>query len=132
MVCCKSCFSLKIPGTWIEFSDLESSVSHFIEESISWNQDATKIKSNLELKQLDPQKFRAQISCEGDYQGVDLVSELKTEVQIKFQVCQTCSRQPRCREHQPGEPTTRAHAFEAWGHQQRTQRESRRQPEQRQ
>ena len=24
MVCCKSCFSLKIPGTWIEFSDLES------------------------------------------------------------------------------------------------------------
>ena len=93
MVCCKSCFSLKIPGTWIEFSDLESSVSHFIEESISWNQDATKIKSNLELKQLDPQKFRAQISCEGDYQVVNLVSELKTEVQIKFQVCQTCSRQ---------------------------------------
>ena len=93
MVCCKSCFSLKIPGTWIEFNDLESSVSHFIEESISWNQDATKIKSDLELKQLDPQKFRAQISCEGDYQGVNLVSELKTEVQIKFQVCQTCSRQ---------------------------------------
>ena len=42
---------------------------------------------------MDPHKFRAKISCEGDYQGRNLVSDLKTEVQIKFQVCQTCSRQ---------------------------------------
>ena len=93
MVCCKSCYSLKVPGTWIEFDDLDSSVSHFIEQSIEWNQDVTKIKSKLELRQLDPHRFRAKISCEGDYQGINLVSDLKTEVQIKFQVCQTCSRQ---------------------------------------
>tara|TARA_B100000029_G_scaffold13143_1_gene13717 strand:- start:1613 stop:2503 length:891 start_codon:yes stop_codon:yes gene_type:complete len=93
MVCCKSCSSLKVPGSWIEFNDLDSSVSHFIEQSIEWNQDVTKTKSKLELRQLDPHKFRANINCEGDYQGIILVSELKTEVQIKFQVCQTCSRQ---------------------------------------
>ena len=93
MVCCKSCHSLKVPGTWIEFDDLDSSVSHFIEESIEWNKEVTKIKSKSELSQLDPHKFRASISCEGDYQEINLTSELKTEVQIKFQVCQTCSRQ---------------------------------------
>ncbi len=93
MICCKSCFSLKVPGTWIEFDTLDSSVSHFIEQSIEWNQDATKIKSTLELRQLDPHKFRANISCEGDYKGIDLISRLSTEVQIKFQVCQICSRQ---------------------------------------
>ena len=48
MVCCKSCYSLKVPGTWLEFDDLESSVSHFIEQSIEWNQDVTKIKSKSE------------------------------------------------------------------------------------
>ena len=73
MVCCKSCYSLKVPGTWLEFDDLESSVSHFIEQSIEWNQDVTKIKSKLELRQLDPHKFRANISCEGDYQGINLI-----------------------------------------------------------
>ena len=93
MICCKSCYSLKIPGTWIEFDDLDSSVSHFIVESIVWDEDITKMKSQLDLSQLDPQKFRATITCEGDYHGIDLVSELKTEIQIKFQVCQTCSRQ---------------------------------------
>ncbi|SVD04581.1 uncharacterized protein METZ01_LOCUS357435, partial [marine metagenome] len=93
MICCKSCFSLKIPGTWIEFDDLDSSVSHFINESIAWNQDASKQNSNLSLKQLDPQKFRASIDCEGDYHGIILNNTIKTEIQIKFQVCQTCSRQ---------------------------------------
>ena len=93
MICCKSCFSLKIPGTWIEFDDLDSSVSHFVEESIVWNKDVTKFKSQISLKQLDPQKYRATVNCEGDYQGINLFSELKTEIQIKFQVCQTCSRQ---------------------------------------
>ena len=93
MICCKSCFSLKIPGTWIEFDDLDSSVSHFVDETIVWNKDVTKFKSQISLKQFDPQKYRATINCEGDYQGINLISELKTEVQIKFQVCQTCSRQ---------------------------------------
>jgi nonsense-mediated mRNA decay protein 3 len=92
MVCCKACYSLKIPGTWLEFSDLESSVSHFVTESIEWNSEIGKTTSNLILKQLDPQKFRVNIECEGDYQGLLLDANLKTEVQIKFQVCQTCSR----------------------------------------
>ena len=93
MVCCKSCFSLKVPGTWIEFDALESSVSHFVEESIVWNKEVTKISSQINLRQLDPQKFRVEISCEGDYQKLALDSKLKAEIQIKFQVCQTCSRQ---------------------------------------
>lgn len=93
MIGCKSCFSLKIPGTWLEFDDLPSSVSHFIEENISWNEEANKLKSDIVLEQLDPHKFRASVSCKGEYQGVSLNRELKTEVQIKFQVCQTCSRQ---------------------------------------
>ena len=92
MVCCKACYSLKIPGTWLEFSDLESSVSHFVKESIDWNSKIGIPSSNLVLNQLDPQKFRVNIGCEGKYEGLLLDAELKTEVQIKFQVCQTCSR----------------------------------------
>ena len=52
MVCCKACYSLKIPGTWLEFSDLESSVSHFVRESIEWNSEIgipSSIKFILEL-----------------------------------------------------------------------------------
>ena len=92
MICCKSCFSLKIPGTWLEFDTLDSSVSHFIKESITWNLGALKPDFNLSLKQLDPHKFRASIDCEGDYHGIILNNKIKTEIQIKFQVCQTCSR----------------------------------------
>ena len=93
MPCCKSCFSLKTPGTWVEFDDLDSSVSNFITESINWNQEVSKPKTKLNLKQLDPQKFRANIACQGDYHGIVLKNMIKTEVQVKFQVCQTCSRQ---------------------------------------
>lgn len=92
MVCCKACHSLKIPGTWLEFSDLESSVSHFVKESIDWNSEIGLTSSNLVLNQLDPQKFRVNIDCEGKYQNLLLNAKLKTEVQIKFQVCQICSR----------------------------------------
>ena len=92
MVCCKACYSLKVPGTWLEFSDLESSVSHFVRESIDWNSEIGIPSSSLVLNQLDPQKFRINIGCEGKYKGLQLDTELKTEVQIKFQVCQTCSR----------------------------------------
>ena len=66
MICCKSCFSLKGPGTWPEFDDLDSSVSHFINETIAWNSETSKQNSNLSLKQLDPHKFRASIDCEGE------------------------------------------------------------------
>jgi len=93
MICCKSCFSLKIPGTWVEFDDLDSSVSYFINKSIAWNQEVSKQNYNLSLNQLDPQKFRANIDCEGDYHGIILNNTIKTEIQVKFQVCQICSRQ---------------------------------------
>jgi len=93
MVCCKSCYSLKIPGTWLEFDDLDSSVSYFVEDSISWHNEAKKIESELVLRQLDPQKYRVNINCQGSYHGIDLTSDLETEIKLKFQVCQTCSRQ---------------------------------------
>ena len=32
MVDCKSCYSLKIPGTWLEFDDLESAVLSSLSE----------------------------------------------------------------------------------------------------
>ena len=83
MVCCKACYSLKVPGTWLEFSDLESSVSHFVRESIDWNSEIGIPSSSLVLNQLDPQKFRINIGCEGKYKGLQLDTELKTEVQIK-------------------------------------------------
>jgi len=92
MVCCKACYSLKIPGIWLEFNDLESSVSHFVRESIEWNSEIGMPSSSLVLNQLDPQKFKINIGCEGKYKGLMLDTELKTEVQIKFQVCQICSR----------------------------------------
>ena len=58
MVDCKSCYSLKIPGTWLEFDDLESAVSHFFESSIIWKENLSQQKSTLSLEQLDPAKFR--------------------------------------------------------------------------
>ena len=45
------------------------------------------------MSQLDPQKYRVKIKCEGNYHGLDLTADLETEIKLKFQVCQTCSRQ---------------------------------------
>ena len=92
MVCCKSCFSLKIPGNWIEFSDLNSSVSHFIEISIVWNNKVIKSESQISLNQLDPNKFNVKVMCQGNYSGVNLSSIFNKVVEIKYQVCQVCSR----------------------------------------
>ena len=58
MVDCKLCYSLKIPGTWLEFDDLESAVSHFFESSIIWKENLSQQKTTQSLEQLDPAKFR--------------------------------------------------------------------------
>ncbi|MDG1545291.1 MAG: NMD3-related protein [Candidatus Poseidoniia archaeon] len=92
MVDCKSCYSLKIPGTWLEFDDLESAVSHFFESSIIWEEDLSQQKTNLELEQLDPAKFRVKANTKANYGGLSLESNLEGVVEIKYQVCQTCSR----------------------------------------
>ncbi len=92
MVDCKSCFSLKIPGTWLEFEDIESAVGHFFESSIIWNDNLSKNRCNLSMEQLDPGKFRVNAKTEANYGGLDLESNLEGVVEIKYQVCQTCSR----------------------------------------
>ena len=92
MIDCKSCFSLKIPGTWLEFDDVESAVGHFFESSIIWHDNLSQSKCNLSMKQLDPSKFRVNAKTEADYGGLDLESNLEGVVEIKYQVCQTCSR----------------------------------------
>lgn len=92
MICCKSCFSLKVPGTWLDFTDLNSSVSHFVETSIKWNNKISKPENKMSLNQLDPNKFEIDIECKGDYSGICLESKERRVVEIKYQVCQTCSR----------------------------------------
>ena len=92
MIDCKSCFSLKIPGTWLEFDDVESAVGHFFESSIIWHDHLSQNKCNLSLKQLDPSKFRVNAKTEANYGGIDLKSDLEGVIEIKYQVCQTCSR----------------------------------------
>lgn len=92
MVDCKLCYSLKIPGTWLEFDDLESAVSHFFESSIIWKENLSQQKSTLLLEQLDPAKFRVKAKTNANYGGLSLESNLEGVVEIKYQVCQTCSR----------------------------------------
>ena len=92
MVDCKSCYSLKIPGTWLEFDDLESAVSHFFESSIIWKEDLSQQKTTQTLEQLDPAKFRVKAKTNASYGGLSLESNLEGVVEIKYQVCQTCSR----------------------------------------
>ena len=92
MVDCKSCYSLKIPGTWLEFENLESAVSHFLESSIIWKENLSQQKAILSLEQLDPAKFRAKAKTNANYGGLSLESNLEGVVEIKYQVCQTCSR----------------------------------------
>ncbi len=93
MVACKSCSSLKVPGTWTEFKDLDSAVSSFVESSVDWNTDTKKQAIQLTLNQLDPHRFRVEVNCTGVFQEVALSSLLKSETNVKFQVCQNCSRQ---------------------------------------
>jgi len=92
MVCCKSCFSLQIPGTWLEFSNLNSSVTHFVTSSIKWKDNISLPKSQVALNQLDPNKFSAKIACNGKFSDIELNSESERIVEVKYQVCQTCSR----------------------------------------
>lgn len=92
MIDCKSCYSLKIPGTWLEFDDLESAVSHFFESSIIWKEDLSQQKTTQTLEQLDPAKFRVKAKTNANYGGLSLESNLEGVVEIKYQVCQTCSR----------------------------------------
>ena len=92
MISCKSCFSLKVPGDWLEFDDLDSAVIHFATSSIEWNKDAKEQKVKTNLKQLDPHRFRLAIDCSGSFQEVSLTKILNLETNVKFQVCQNCSR----------------------------------------
>jgi len=92
MVDCKSCFSLKIPGTWLEFEDIDSAVKHFFESSIIWYDNTSKNRCDLSLQQLDPSKFRITAKTQANYGGLALESNLEGVVEIKYQVCQTCSR----------------------------------------
>lgn len=92
MVDCKSCYSLKIPGTWLEFDSVESAVGHFFESSIIWHDNLSQQKTDLRLKQLDPSKYLVKAKTTANYCGLVLESGLEQVVEIKYQVCQTCSR----------------------------------------
>ncbi len=92
MISCKSCFSLKVPGDWLEFDDLDSAVAHFATSSIEWNKDGKEQKVETNLKQLDPHRFRLTLDCSGSFQEVSLTKTLNLETNVKFQVCQNCSR----------------------------------------
>ena len=92
MVACKSCFSLKTPGTWAEFKDIDSTVSYFATSSVVWNDDVEKPEVQVSLNKLDPRRFRAKANCTGIFQTVFLSSSLNSEINVKFQVCQNCSR----------------------------------------
>ena len=92
MISCKSCFSLKVPGDWLEFDDLDSAVAHFATSSIEWNKDAKEQKVETSLKQSDPHRFRLTLDCSGSFQEVSLTKTLNLETNVKFQVCQNCSR----------------------------------------
>lgn len=92
MIACKSCFSLKVPGDWLEFNDLDSTVIHFARNSIDWHKDSKEQNVNIVLNQLDPHRFRLELDCRGSFQEVSLSTTLKSEINVKFQVCQNCSR----------------------------------------
>ena len=64
MVDCKSCFSLKIPGTWLEFEDIESAVGHFFESSIIWHDNLSKNRCNLSMEQIDKVIFKVKEKTE--------------------------------------------------------------------
>jgi nonsense-mediated mRNA decay protein 3 len=61
--------------------------------SIVWSNDVEKPEVQVSLNQLDPHRFRVEANCTGIFQTVPLSSSLNSEINVKFQVCQNCSRQ---------------------------------------
>ena len=72
---------------------------------------------------------RIPVRLERHHQGTRIrlaIHELQVQqvrAVLRHQPCRLCSRRPRCRERQPGEPAIRALGFVASGHQRPTQRE---------
>ena len=71
---------------------VKSTERKVIDSPIIWKEDLSQQKTIQSLEQLDPAKFRVKAKTKANYGGLSLESNLEGVVEIKYQVCQTCSR----------------------------------------
>jgi nonsense-mediated mRNA decay protein 3 len=89
---CATCGSRFYKNKWSNIGELEDIVINTVEESLFIHNDVDNIDVYYKPKELTPHMYRVTVEVNASILGEPLYQELKTEVRITRESCDTCSR----------------------------------------
>ncbi len=89
---CATCGARFNKNKWTNIGNLEDIVMNTVEDALLIHNDVENIEVYHELRQLTPHMYRAKIDVRATIMDEPLHQEVKTEVRITREACDTCSR----------------------------------------
>lgn len=89
---CPVCGSYFASGKWIESLDMRDAFFSEISQSIQVHPDASSVKLDFSDEEIDQARHLAHISISAVVNGVTVSSTADTEIRIKKETCDVCSR----------------------------------------
>ena len=92
-ICCRHCSAREVPGGWELHDSPADAAGAALHGALAWADGLTGNQLDFELRELDPQRFRADGSAGGTLEGVALKQRFERDVLLEFRACTSCSRQ---------------------------------------
>lgn len=89
---CPVCGAYFTSGRWINVSDQKEMLFSEISGSIRVHPDANNVKLDFSEEEIDPSRYLAHISVSAVVEGVNISATADTEIRIKKETCDVCSR----------------------------------------
>jgi nonsense-mediated mRNA decay protein 3 len=89
---CPTCGSVYKKGKWALKEDERQTVIDCVKDNLNVNKEASNLELNVSPKRLDYSRYRVNIEARGKIREVDIGESQETEVRIKWETCETCSR----------------------------------------
>lgn len=89
---CATCGARFNKNKWTNIGNLEDIVMNTVEDALLIHNDVENIEIYHEPRQLTPHMYRVKIEVNASIMGEPLHQELKTEVRVTREACDTCSR----------------------------------------
>jgi len=89
---CPVCGAYSTSGRWINVSDQKEMLFSEISRSIRVHPDANGVKLDLSEEEIDPSRYLVHISVSAVVEGVSISATADTEIRIKRETCDVCSR----------------------------------------
>ncbi|NLI62877.1 MAG: NMD protein affecting ribosome stability and mRNA decay [Methanosarcinaceae archaeon] len=89
---CPTCGAHKQKNRWVDGKDLEEIIENQLVESLNVYDKAENVSIGVHINQLTPHMYMAYVDMSASVGELELYKDSKTEVRIKREACDMCSR----------------------------------------